>query len=322
MVRPSKLVHRISGLVLAGIAATAILISTTPEAEVAPPAQAGGALVIVGGGPIPREILACAMELAGGPDARIVVLPQASRADKHSDSLVDAFRAVGARNIRSWRFENQGQANEKATSSASVAGVADAINQANLIWLSGGSQTALMAALDASGFSQLIRERHRRGIAVGGSSAGAAVMADWMMTGGSQSLKSVIAGSAPTSRGLGLWPGVIIDQHFLKRRRNNRLLTAVLDRPDHVGIGIDESTALVTLGDQVEVLGESSVMVFDARNARLKPSDEGLPIGAMGILTHVLVRGMSLAADIPRPTDASRPPTQVSNSSICALQRG
>lgn len=275
------------------IAFVAIIALTGSEAYGAEPKQSAGALVLVGGGGIPEDVLARAMELAGGPDALIVVLPQASPAKKHSERTVREFKEAGAHNVRAWRFEGSPGTERTEGPWPSLAMTADAINLADLIWFSGGLQGRLVEALDAAGLSTLIRDRHRAGTVVGGSSAGAAVMSAVMITGEKQSLKSVTAGSTHVAKGLDLWRGVIVDQHFLERRRNNRLLAAVLDRPDHVGIGIDERTALIVTGERFEVLGESSVIVFDARDARVKPATKGSPAAAMEIRTHVLVRGMS-----------------------------
>ena len=82
-----------------------------------------------------------------------------------------------------------------------------------------------------------------------------------IMITGDADLKNVFAGAKTTRDGLGLWPDAIIDQHFLQRQRNNRLVSAVLDRPALVGVGIDESTAVVVRGSRFEVIGRSSVIV-------------------------------------------------------------
>jgi cyanophycinase len=94
-----------------------------------------------------------------------------------------------------------------------------------------------------------------------------------------------------TQEGFGLLPGAIVDQHFIRRRRANRLISLVLEQPQLVGVGIDESTALeVDPSGPWKVLGESAVVVFDARAARITPT--GLPaLGAAGIRMHVLPSG-------------------------------
>jgi cyanophycinase len=110
---------------------------------------------------------------------------------------------------------------------------------------------------------------------------------------GDADLQSVTSGSTQIAQGLGLWADAIVDQHFLKRQRQNRLMSAVLDHPALVGVGIDEATAVVVRGTHIEVLGRSAAVVFDARRARVAPSAGGAPLGATDMSVHVLRAGMS-----------------------------
>jgi cyanophycinase len=129
---------------------------------------------------------------------------------------------------------------------------------------------------DSPAFQALVR-RHLDGAVVSGSSAGAAIMTDPMINGGS-SLGALSAGVRPEDgeegvilhRGLGLWDGAFVDQHFLARGRWARLLVAILatDGLD-LGMGIDENTAIVVDGDSVWVAGASGVVFFDTRNVVL-----------------------------------------------------
>jgi cyanophycinase len=108
-------------------------------------------------------------------------------------------------------------------------------------------------------------------------------------------LTSLAPGSTELVPGLGLFEGSIVDQHFVARQRGNRLLSAVLEHPDHVGFGIDERTALVVSGGRAEVLGEGAVLVYDARRAEVEASEAGCPCAARGLELHVLRRGMTHA---------------------------
>jgi cyanophycinase len=94
-----------------------------------------------------------------------------------------------------------------------------------------------------------------------------------------------------TVPGFGFLPGAVVDQHFIRRRRSNRLLSVVLEHPQLVGVGIDESTALEVGPDgRWKVLGESAAMIFDARRARVTPA--GAPaLGATGVSLLVLPAG-------------------------------
>ena len=129
----------------------------------------------------------------------------------------------------------------------------ETIEAADLIWMPGGDQNRLMAALQKADLVNAIRDRHRKGATVGGTSAGAAVQSGVMIT-GEAPLDTIRRGATVTADGLDLWPGVIVDQHFVRRQRFQRLLAAVLDRPQLVGVGIDEGTAAV--GDRHEIRGD------------------------------------------------------------------
>jgi cyanophycinase len=253
-----------------------------------------GALVVVGGGGTPPEVVARAIELAGGPDAVIVVLPQASATEAAGESTVAMFRDAGARNVANWRFIGSPGTEGLPGPFPGIDETAAAIADADLIWFPGGAQGRLKRALDDAGLTDLIRRRHRAGVVVGGTSAGAAVLAEAMITGDQYDLEGVTAASTDIAEGLALWPDALIDQHFLKRQRNNRLLSAVLDHPQLIGVGIDERTAVIVRDGELEVMGDSSVIVFDARDADIVAVPAGSPAAATGIRTDVLIRGMSL----------------------------
>jgi cyanophycinase len=237
-----------------------------------------GALVVVGGGGTGPEIVSKALALAGGTGAIVVVLPQSSAEPDAGDSSVKMWLDAGAR--------------EAATVSFTDKGAAAALRRATLIWIPGGDQNRFMKAIDETDLAGVIRERHRAGVTVGGTSAGAAVIADAMFT-GEADLKSLTAGATVVARGLGLWPEVLIDQHFLKRQRDNRLISAVLDRPSLVGVGIDEGTAVVVRDGSFEVIGKSSVVVIDARGAAVDKAAPGALVSGRGVKLAVLHAGQS-----------------------------
>ncbi len=240
-----------------------------------------GHLVVIGGGTIPDDVRARTLELAGGAKANVVVLPQASELPETGPEAVDVWKKAGA-------------ARATALNLTDAAAAIAAIKEATLIWFPGGDQTRLMKALDGTGIPEAIRAKYDQGATVAGTSAGAAVMSKVMITGDDMDLQAITARKTDTKAGLGLWPQVIVDQHFLKRQRHNRLLSAVLDHPDLVGVGIDESTAVVVLGSVFEVVGKSSVVVIDARKAAVTPTSAGEPITGRNIVVHVLKAGMKL----------------------------
>jgi cyanophycinase len=242
--------------------------------------QAGpGPLIVVGGGGTTPAILAKALEASGGPAARVAVLPQASELPDTGETSAKAWLEAGAKEARSVAFGDRAAART-------------VIEHATLIWMPGGDQNRFMKAIAGTGLDDLIRQRHQAGVAVGGTSAGAAVLSAAMMT-GEADLKSLTTGTTELAKGLGLWPEVIVDQHFLKRQRGNRLISAVLDHPTLVGIGIDEQTAVVVRGETFAVVGASAVVVVDARNAIREPMAEGKPVAAAGMRMSVLREGMT-----------------------------
>jgi cyanophycinase len=110
---------------------------------------------------------------------------------------------------------------------------------------------------------------------------------------GDADLKSLTAGATVIAKGLGLWPEALIDQHFLKRQRDNRLISAVMDRPALVGVGIDEGTAVIVHGASFEVAGKSSVVVIDARGAQVDKTPAGGLLSGRGLKLSVLRAGQT-----------------------------
>jgi cyanophycinase len=150
-----------------------------------------------------------------------------------------------------------------------------------------------MKTITGTGFDDLIRARHADGVAVGGTSAGAAVLSKVMITGDAD-LPSLTTGSTRTADGLGLWPSVIVDQHFLRRQRHNRLMSAVLDQPSFVGVGIDEATAVIARGSTLEVVGQSAAVIIDARGAEVAVKDAKKPVAAQDVKGTVAREGMTV----------------------------
>lgn len=135
-----------------------------------------------------------------------------------------------------------------------------------------------MSALQDAGVVEAIRARHAQGKTIGGTSAGAAVMSQTMITRSAGRRGTPEANVPVTGQGLGLWPAVIVDQHFLKRKRQERLKSAVLTHPTLVGIGIEESTAIFVNGGEFEVVGAGPVTIYDAR-ATTSPAPEAQTSG-------------------------------------------
>ncbi len=227
-----------------------------------------GKLVIVGGGLMPSGLHRRMLELAGGPKARVLVIGQASQSAESGDSSARSFASAGATTVSTLKTTNPAEA-------------LAAVQSADLIWFGGGKQSLLMTELQRLKLVAPIRERYQRGAVIGGTSAGAAVMSKVMITGKPKRVGEV----PPLSEGLGLWPETIVDQHFIVRNREPRLLAAVKANPKLLGVGIDESTFVIVSGDRVEVDGKSTVVLLDARTGG-EPKRRELKAGNTFSLSH------------------------------------
>ena len=223
-----------------------------------PAAPKSGVLIVAGGGSLPADLRPRALELAGGHDADILIVPWASRREEAGSATVAVWQEAGATRVT--------VIPDDATEARK------AIEDTDLMWLVGGSQVRLMEAFRERDLIEAVQKSHSQGTIIAGTSAGAAVMSRYMMTGKAE-LKSLISGSTELVEGLGLWPQVIVDQHFLARQRWSRLFTAVASHPDQIGVGIDEQTAVIVDPDgSWQVLGRGPVVVIDGRKPKTESS--------------------------------------------------
>jgi cyanophycinase len=144
----------------------------------------------------------------------------------------------------------------------------DSLQKAKLIFISGGDQSRFMGVVNNTPVFKAIHQAYQNGSTIAGTSAGAAVMCEHMITGNqkletkyTETFNNIRYDNLETAAGLGLIKNVIIDQHFLKRSRYNRLISGLVEFPTHIGIGIDESTAIIVRNKEIEIAGESEVIV-------------------------------------------------------------
>lgn len=257
------------------------------------PAAPRGYLFIVGGGPQPAELVQRFVDLAGGRGrAKIVVFAMASESGERSgDEKATDLRELGADARNIWITREQANTD-------SVARLLDGVTG---IWFGGGDQNRLTRVLRGTKTAEAIHARYAAGAVVGGTSAGAAVMTSPMITGDerapggarrdtTQSFITIARDNVVVDSGFTLLAGVIVDQHFVRRKRHNRLISLVLEREPHLGVGIDESTALIVAPDgRWTVVGESVALVYDGRRASVSAPPS--PLGAADIRFHVLPAG-------------------------------
>jgi cyanophycinase len=250
--------------------------------------------LIVGGGSQPDELVRHFVDLAGGPGkARIAILPMAtSEAVETGAEKKAQLDSLGADSFVMIFDRAHADADSVVSKLASATGV----------WFPGGDQTPLANALRGSAALRMIHDRYEHGAVVGGTSAGAAVMSDSMITGNqyypgvpaaldSGSFERIGRRSVEIVPGLGFVHNAIVDQHFIRRQRENRLFSVVLERPQLLGVGIDEGTALqVTPDGKWMVLGRSAVIVLDARRSTITSSTQPI-LGAANVRISVLPAG-------------------------------
>jgi cyanophycinase len=248
------------------------------------PAQ-HGRLLIIGG----AEDRCCGtglldrfVELSGGAEARIVLVTMATgRPDQVHAEYEQVFRKLGVERTRELRL--RGRADADGPEAAAM------LTAATGVFFSGGDQSRLRT-LVGSRTNDILRERLARGLVVAGTSAGATAMGRTMILGGHS--PEVAAAAVRTGPGLGLVPKLIIDMHFGERGRLPRLLSAAAMDPDHLGVGIDENTAILVSTTSFEVLGTGVATVADAQSATVvHPAGDCDPITLYDVRLHLLPAG-------------------------------
>ena len=233
-----------------------------------------------------RKILARFVEVSGGEQADIVVIPTASRMHETGPRYEALFRDLGAQRVTVMDFDTRRDCHE--------ANRLHRIEEASGVFFTGGNQLRLTTLLGGTPVAKLIRKLSASGVTVGGTSAGASILSEHMIAFGDEG-SSVISGSVRLAPGLGLTNRFVIDQHFRQRDRLGRLITALAYNPFAVGIGLDEDTAVFIGPDEtIEVEGSGGVTVVDASEVSFSSMDsvsEGQPICILGLKVHVLVAG-------------------------------
>ncbi len=264
------------------------------------PSQKWARLVIVGGAEDrvqDRIILRKFIEYAGGPLARIRLITAASGVpDAVASSYSAVFADLGAQDFAVLPLNSREEAmNPQLTSE---------IMKADGLFMSGGDQSRLMQTVwDTPVMEAMHKAFHFNHCCIGGTSAGAAVMSRHMIAQGEAVLrprKDIV----DTDVGLGFLPTAVVDQHFSERRRLPRLLSTLASRPDLLGVGIDEDTALVVeRGRAIEVFGKGVVTLVDMGQAQTnaRDVDEEAQMEMLGVQLHTLPAGHRYSAVLPAP---------------------
>lgn len=209
--------------------------------------------LFIGGGALPETIYKEFRKLTG-PDAKLVVIPTASKRDIDVEEIQELWQSRG--------FQEVSILHTNDREVASSAEFTEPLRTATAVWFSGGSQQRIADAYIGTPVEKELYQLLQRGGVIGGSSAGAAIQSRVMIRGGDSQPK--------ISTGLDLLPGAIIDQHFLKRNRFSRLIAAIRTHPGLIGFGISEGTAIVVCNNEYRIVGRSYVLRVELVEGAIK----------------------------------------------------
>ena len=226
-----------------------------------------GSLVIVGGGSMPKDVVDRFIELAGGRDARIVVLPTAVPRKETTDEIPGFLKQAKVVSI-TVLTQRYGEVETDAFHSV--------LKSATGVWFGGGRQWNFVDAYEGTTAVELFHDVLRRGGVIGGSSAGATIQGEFLVRG--HPLGNTVMMAEGYERGFAFLPGVAIDQHFVQRGRQPDLLPVIKSHPKLLGIGIDEGTAVVVTGSNAEVIGQHSAHFVSAQHLKSMPPEASLPL--------------------------------------------
>ncbi|MDR3638563.1 MAG: cyanophycinase [Isosphaeraceae bacterium] len=217
-----------------------------------------GALVIVGGGKVGPEIVARFVELAGGPDAEVVLVPTPNESDTIDAKRVrDSFaKAFGLKHVTVLHTRDKAEADTE--------GFVAPLKTAKGVWITGGRQWRLVDSYLGTRTQQELEAVLARGGVIGGTSAGATIQGSYLVRGAREGNRIMMAKGYEV--GFGYLRGVAVDQHLITRKREEDLVGVIEAHPELLGLGIDESTAVVVRGDRFEVIGQSKVAIYDGKN--------------------------------------------------------
>ncbi len=246
-----------------------------------------GHLVLIGGGSKPLPVMNKFVELSGGKNANILIFPTASGEPDTGEYYINLFKEqLHCKNIKIIDI--------KSRKDSSNPQYINLIRNAGGIFFSGGDQSKITKALLDTPAKKELDLFFSNGGVIGGTSAGTACMSSIMLTG--EGNKTVIRKhNIKLVPGMSYFPGVIVDQHFVARKRQNRLINAILDNPLMIGVGIEEATAVWLKPDlEMSILGEGWVFIYDAYSAKInkrKTKNKETNLGVTNMKLHILQSG-------------------------------
>ena len=253
------------------------------------PNSARGFIIPIGGAEEKvrdRRILRRFVTLCGGEDARIAIIPTASRMPDTGERYEEVFEDMGVKHAKSLGYEQRRDCKREDW--------LEELEKADGVFMTGGNQLRLSTTLGGTVVAKTLRRRNREGQHVAGTSAGAAIMSEHMIAFGEEG-STPRADMVTLAPGLGLTKKLIVDQHFRQRDRIGRLISALAYNPEAVGLGLDEDTAAFLSADDVlEVRGTGALTVVDPADVEFSSMDSSHhhdPVCVIGLRMHVLTDG-------------------------------
>ncbi len=255
-----------------------------------------GTLLLHGGGPTPDIVIEKYLQLAGKENAKLVLIPTASQAADDPGRAKEPWLKHTLASLTVLHTRDRTKANDPE--------FVKPLREATAVWIGGGDQQRLADAYVGTSVEKELLALLQRGGVIGGTSAGAAIASKLMIAGGQGT-------DVKLSRGLDLLPGVVIDQHFKARQREGRLSHVVEKHPALVGLGIDEKTALLIRGRDIQVLGDSTVTVLFGPGADRPARKMELKSGSRSDLTMLrrAARGRTESTYPPKALPAIEVPS-------------
>lgn len=225
-------------------------------------------------------------ERCGGEQARIAVIPTASRLEETGPRYVELFEDLGVASAVSLPFESRTDCERDDWLTL--------LEQADGVFMTGGNQLRLSTTLGGTPVARMLRQRNAEGLHIAGTSAGAAYISEHMIAYGDEG-STPRADMVQLAPGLGLTGTVLVDQHFRQRDRLGRLLTALAYNPYAVGIGLDEDTAaFIGPDERIEIRGSGGVTIVDPSDVTYSSMDSAKrsqPVSITNVRLHVLIEG-------------------------------
>jgi cyanophycinase len=226
-----------------------------PPKALRTPEVPSGTLVIVGGGGNPPGLTERFIEFAGGPEAPIVVLPTAGNPEVAPNAGTAMFTKAGAKNVYALPSRYKKDVEDPKN--------LEILKKAKAVWFGGGRQWHFVDAYEGTKAYDLLHDVLKRGGVIGGSSAGATIQGEYLSRGGVFNNFDIIYEGY--ERAFAFLPGVVVDQHFTQRKRHPDMTTLMKTYPQLLGIGLDESTALIVRGHVADVTGKGTAHFYDYR---------------------------------------------------------